>query len=71
MARDWCSMSDFLEDMEVLRYSGYTNKQDYCDRLGISMHCFEQRITRARSRGLLPKPKIGGRYPFDPFGDLT
>jgi hypothetical protein len=69
MARSWGSMADFIEDMRTLRSAGYTTKKDYADRLGVTLACFDQRMVRARKRGLLPPAHIGG-YVFDPFGDF-
>ena len=68
MKRPYCKVADFVEDMYAIRSAGYQTKQDYCDRLGISMDCFEQRMVRARKRGLLPPAKIGSNI-FDPFGE--
>ena len=68
MTRPHGKLKDFVEDMMTLRSAGYTKKQDYVDRLGISMHCFEQRMNRARKRGWLPPAKLGGNT-FNPYGD--
>jgi hypothetical protein len=60
----------FTEDLlELARTHGYTSKEDYAQRMGLSIVAFNQRVCRARARGLLAKPGRTGCAEFRPLGN--